>query len=64
MTSTAFAPSSGMKRNMPATGDLLCSPNTFSRSATTRVALPDCSGNTPTDMPDNQSTSNTSIVRR
>ena len=53
-----------MKRNMPATGDLLCSPNTFSRSATTRVALPLCSGNTPTDMPDSQSTSKISIVRR
>ncbi len=35
ITSTALAPSSGMKRNMPATGVLLCSPNTFSRSATT-----------------------------
>ena len=43
MTNTAFAPSSGMKRNMPATGDLPCSPNTFSRSETTSVALPDCS---------------------
>ena len=64
MTSTAFAPSSGMKRNMPATGDLPCSPNTFSRSETTSVALPDCSGNTPTDIDDIQSTSKICTVRR
>ena len=53
-----------MKRNMPALGVLLSLPNTFSRSATTRVARPDCSGNTPTDMPDSQSTSKISTVRR
>ena len=52
-----------MKRNMPATGDLLVSPNTFSKSPTTLLALPDFSGNTPTDMPFSQSTSKISIVR-
>jgi hypothetical protein len=49
---------------MPATGDLLVSPNTFSRSATTLLARPDLIGNTPTDMPCSQSTSKISMVRR
>jgi hypothetical protein len=53
-----------MNRNMPATGEALSSPNTFSRSDTTWVALPERSGNTPTDMPLSQSTSKISIVRR
>ncbi len=53
-----------MKRNMPATGDRLSSPNTFSRSDTTSGARPVVSGNTPTDIPDSQSTSKISIVRR
>ena len=35
ITITAFWPSSGMNRNMPASGDLLPSPNTFSSSDTT-----------------------------
>src|SRR5690606_1004724 len=61
ITSTALAPSSGMKRNMPATGVLLCSPNTFSRSCTTLVALPYCSGNTPTDMLDIQDRKSTRL---
>jgi len=63
ITSTALAFSSGRKRNMPALGVLLSSPNTFSRSAATCSALPDWIGNTPTDMPDSQSTSKISTVR-
>ncbi len=43
---------------MPALGVLLSSPNTFSRSAATCSAPADWIGNTPTDMPDSQSTSN------
>ncbi len=49
---------------MPALGVLLLSPNTFSRSAETCSALPDWIGNTPTDMPDSQSTSKICTVRR
>ena len=64
ITITALLLSSGMKRNMPAVGDLPCSPNTRSRSCTTSLARPDCSGYTPTDMLAIQSTSNTWMVRR
>ena len=64
MTMIELLPSTGRKRNMPASGVPLSAPNTRSSAVTIFSGSALWIGNTPTDMPFSQSTSKMRTVRR